>query len=73
MIREHYLRCGDCRHLIVENWPGGRIATRCGSPESPYAPIKRVLAVMPDITSDPGTSTIRQRWCHRIAQTSAEV
>lgn len=64
MTTSHHIRCGDCPHLIRERWPGGRIATRCGSPESPWAPIKRVLAVMPDITSDPGTSTVRQRWCH---------
>ena len=64
MVVNHHIRCGTCRYLITEKWPGGRIATRCGSPESPWAPLKRVLAVMPDITSDPGTSTTRQRWCH---------
>lgn len=58
------IKCGACPHLKVEHWPQGWIATRCASPESPWAPVERVLAVMPDFTEDPGHSTIRQRWCH---------
>ena len=64
MSTDWFIPCGDCPHLKVEHWRGERIATRCTSPESPYAPVKRVLAVMPDITKDPGHATIRQRWCH---------
>ena len=59
-----YIKCGACPHLRVEHWPQGKTATRCASPESPWAPVERVLAVMPDFTSDPGNRTIRQRWCH---------
>ena len=64
MITNHYLRCGDCPWLKVEHWPRGEIAVRCASPESPYAPVQRVLTVLPDTVEDPGGHTIRQRWCH---------
>jgi hypothetical protein len=64
MVSSWYIPCGDCPHLKVESWPQERIAMRCTSPESPYAPIRRVLAVMPEFTKNPGKSTIRPRWCH---------
>ena len=64
MITDWYLKCGDCPSLKTEHWRGERIAVRCGSPESPYYPVERVLAVMPDFTRNPGCSTIRPRWCH---------
>ena len=58
-----HIPCGDCPHLKVESWPGGKIATRCMSPENPRG-AGRVLTVLPDSTKDPGRATIRARWCH---------
>ena len=64
MITDHYLKCGDCPHIRTEHWRGDRIAVRCASPESPYAPLRRVIAVLPDFTAHPGNGATRQRWCH---------
>ncbi len=67
MISSHYIRCGDCPHLITETWRDGSVAAMCSSREAPWEH-PRVLSVTDGQGAEPGELTIRARWCHDITE-----